>query len=121
VSGYHIPRGAFFNWRISNPSTANAFLYLIYFDQDGRLLTFSLVRGAEVLLRGIAPGAATDSYFLRQDGTIEMGEFDFVYSPSLYDVLLSPPGVMTRNAQSPPSAEEVKPMRLKIIHYTTAE
>lgn len=121
ISGYHIPRGDFFNWRISNPSTANAFLYLIYFDQDGRLLTFSLVREGEVLLRGIAPRTFTDSYFLRQDGTIEMGEFDFIYSPSLYDVLLSPPGTMTRGSHSPPSAEEVKPLRLKIVHYTTAD
>jgi hypothetical protein len=117
--GYRIQPGHKFRWRFTNAGPTPVFLYTIYFDQAGRLLTFSVLEDEGFIFKGIGPGETADGGPMLQDGSIELGEFHFISSPKPKAALLSPLGVMTLGYSEPLHGEGLKGMKQEVVRYTT--
>jgi hypothetical protein len=119
TSGYHIQPGHKFRWRFTNVGPTPVFLYALYFDQAGRLLTFSVLENDDAVFNGVWPGKTVDGGPMLQDGSIELGEFHFISSPKPKAALLAPLGVITRGTSKPMQGDALEGMKQAVARYTT--
>ena len=119
TSGYRIQPGHKFRWRFTNVGPTPEFLYSLYFDQAGRLLTFSVLEDEDAVFNGIGPGKTVDGGTMLQDGSIELGEFHFISSPKPKAALLAPLGVITRGTSKPLQGDTLEGMKQAVARYTT--
>lgn len=113
-AGYQISQGAVYHFRISNPGETPMFVYLMRVDTDGRFHYVSLWGDSRLLVSGLQPGQAADSYPF-STGAPGINELRFFASRTMIPQLLSPPVVATRGIMMP--FDETEGItRLTLIH-----
>ena len=99
LEAYCVALGETIAFRVTNPTGQPGFLYLIAYDEAGRIRIDRLWRDPEIMFRGLEPGATRESMPYRIVGGDEgITEMHMFYSPQIFNDLLSPPAVGSRAA-----------------------
>ena len=120
LDAYRVALGETIAFRVTNPTDQPGFLYLIAYDEAGRIRIDRLWRDTDLMFRGLGPGDTRESMPYRIVGSDEgITEMSMFYSPQIFDDLLSPPAVWTRSSLPSITTSDAADLVRRTLYFLT--